>query len=110
MIQVEQVAGSNTDYFQSQVTAVASNTSLTVADSPTFNAVQGLQYQNIDNVDKNRAFRDPGAPTDFQVTYYNGDNEKFVGYNRLAIKIVMSAESTASNPYLQDYRAIAVSL
>ena len=110
LIQVEQVAGSNTDYFQSQVTAVASNTSLTVADSPTFNAVQGLQYQNIDNVDKNRAFRDPGAPTDFQVTYYNGDNEKFVGYNRLAIKIVMSAESTASNPYLQDYRAIAVSL
>ena len=87
-----------------------SNTSLTVADTPTFNATQGLQYHNIDNVDKNRAFRDPGAPTDFQVTYYNADNEKFVGYNRLAIKIVMSAESTASNPYLQDYRAIAVSL
>ena len=110
LIQVEQVSGSNTEYFQSQVTAVASNTSLTVADTPTFNAIQGLQYHNIDNVDKNRAFRDPGAPTEFQVTYYNADNEKFVGYNRLAIKIVMSAESTASNPYLQDYRAIAVSL
>jgi len=35
---------------------------------------------------------------------------KYIGYKYLAIKIVLTATSTALNPYIQDYRAIAVSL
>ena len=58
----------------------------------------------------NGVFRDPKAPTAYLASYYNADFEKFVGYSKLMIKIVMTSESTAKAPVLQDYRAIAVSL
>jgi hypothetical protein len=58
----------------------------------------------------NGVFRDPKAPDAFTATYYNEDFEKFVGYSKLLIKIVMTSETTAKAPVLQDYRAIAVSL
>jgi len=58
----------------------------------------------------NGVFRDPQASPSFHASYYNKDFEKFVGYSKLMIKIVMTSESTAKAPVLQDYRAIAVSL
>ena len=41
----------------------------------------------------NQAFRDPDQ--EFEVVYYNSSNQKFIGYKYLAIKIVMTADSTA---------------
>ena len=111
IIHVEEVVGSNTDYFASKITAIASDTSMTIADLPSFSESIGKgEYFKVNSDNLNTAFRDPGAPVAFQATYYNNDGEKFVGYNRLAIKIVMTADSTAHSPYIQDYRAIAVSL
>ena len=84
---------------------------MTIADLPSFSESIGKgEYFKVNSDNLNTAFRDPGAPVAFQATYYNNDGEKFVGYNRLAIKIVMTADSTAHSPYIQDYRAIAVSL
>ena len=101
-----------TDYFISTVTDVASDTEMTVADGATF-ATDGSVVRKVDSSHLNQVFRDPniGASTDrFISTYYDSDNVKYTGYKILAIKIVMKADSTSFNPYLQDYRAIAVSL
>ena len=100
----------DTDYQISKITGKAANgTSFTIADNCFVNSsVITVSRVNDDNI--YRAFRDPQAPTAFTATYYNEDNEKFVGYKRLAIKIVMTSESTNKAPVLQDYRAIAVSL
>ena len=81
-----------------------------VLDSNGFTTSDTLTVGKVNTDQVNRAFRDPNAPTAFQATYYNTNNEKFVGYKRLAIKIVMTSESTAKAPVLQDFRAIAVSL
>ena len=101
-------ANTATDYQISRVSSVTSNTVLDVVDSPT--AATGQMHGNVDSGFINGVFRDPKAPTAFTATYYNKDFEKFVGYSKLLIKIVMTSESTAKAPVLQDYRAIAVSL
>ena len=111
MFYAEEIAGSNTEYFTSKITAIASDSSMTLADKPNFSQVtQQADYFKVRDEEKEIAFRDPSAPTAFQVTYYDADGQKFIGYNRLAIKIVLTSESTAQAPYIQDYRAIAVSL
>ena len=97
------------DYFITTVTERASETSITVADAATFTSI-GSKHSKVDTTHLNQVFRDPGAATNFEATYYNSSNVKFVGYKYLAIKIVMLADSTALSPYVQDYRAIAVSL
>ena len=96
-----------TDYTITTVTAVGSDTSITVADAMTF-ASFGTVIAKVNLSHINQAFRDPDQ--EFEVVYYNSSNQKFIGYKYLAIKIVMTADSTALNPYIQDYRAIAVSL
>lgn len=100
----------NTDYQISKVIAKEANgTSFTIADNCFVNSsVITVSRVNDDQI--YRAFRDPQAPTSFTVTYYNEDQERFVGYKRLAIKIVMTSESTDKAPALTNYRAIAVSL
>ena len=100
----------DTDYQISKVTAKAANgTSFTIADNCFVNSsVITVSRVNDDQI--YRAFRDPQAPTAFTVSYYNEDQERFVGYKRLAIKIVMTSESTDKAPALTNYRAIAVSL
>ena len=100
----------DTDYFVSMVTDVNSDTEIVVADAPDFDDPAGTPIQKVDEEYKNQVFRDPKAPTAFEATYYNQDNMKYIGYKYLAIKIVMNATSTGLNPYVQDYRAIAVSL
>ena len=101
-----------TDYFISTVTSITSNTRMDVADGATF-STDGSIVKRVDDTHVSQVFRDPniGASSDrFIATYYDSDNAKYTGYKILAIKIVMKADSTALNPYLQDYRAIAVSL
>lgn len=100
----------DTDYQISKVIAKEANgTSFTIADNCFVNSsVITVSRVNDDQI--YRAFRDPQAPTAFTVTYYNEDQERFVGYKRLAIKIVMTSESTDKAPALTNYRAIAVSL
>ena len=104
------VGDEDTDYQISKVIAKAANgTSLTIADNCFVNSsVITVSRVNDDQI--YRAFRDPQAPTAFTVSYYNEDQERFVGYKRLAIKIVMTSESTDKAPALTNYRAIAVSL
>ena len=87
---------------------MTSNTVLDIIDSPT--AAVGKMHGKVDTGFINGVFRDPKAPTAYLASYYNKDFEKFVGYSKLMIKIVMTSESTAKAPVLQDYRAIAVSL
>ena len=100
----------DTDYQISKVVQMHANGTHMVLDSNGFTTSDTLTVGKVNTDQVNRAFRDPNAPTAFQATYYNTNNEKFVGYKRLAIKIVMTSESTAKAPVLQDYRAIAVSL
>ena len=101
----------DTDYQISKVITVTDGGSptITIADNSFVNS-NSIAVSKVNTDQINRAFRDPNAPTAFQATYFNTNNEKFVGYKRLAIKIVMTSESTAKAPVLQDYRAIAVSL
>ena len=100
----------DTDYQISKVIAKAANgTSFTIADNCFVNSsVITVSRVNDDQI--YRAFRDPQAPVAFTASYFNEDQERFVGYKRLAIKIVMTSESTNKAPALTDYRAIAVSL
>ena len=97
----------NPDYTISTVTAITSDTEITIADQAGFSSL-GAVISKVDSTDLNQAFRDPRQ--EYEVVYYNSDNQKFVGYKYLAIKIVMTSDSTAISPYIQDYRAIAVSL
>jgi len=105
------------------VTAIASDTSMTIADTISIgDETSGREIFRVDDSDKNQIFRDPesdvikvGAndvqnPVQYLATYYNTNNEKFVGYKYLAIKIVMLSNTTSKAPYCQDYRAIAVSV
>ena len=101
-------ANTSTDYTISRVASVTSNTVLDVVD--TLSAGVGKMHGKVDTGFINGVFRDPKAPDAFTATYYNEDFEKFVGYTKLLIKIVMTSETTAVSPVLQDYRAIAVTL
>ena len=100
-----------TDYQITKVISTANGGSptITVSDTPFVNS-STIRVGKVNTDQRLRGFRDPQAPTAFQVTYFNTNDEKFVGYDRLAIKIVMRSSSTAKAPVLQDYRAIAVSL
>ena len=103
-------SNANTDYQISKVVVMQSNGTHMTLDANGLVNSSSIAVSKVNSDQINRAFRDPQAPTAFQVTYYNTNNEKFVGYKRLAIKIVMTSESTAKAPVLQDFRAIAVSL
>ena len=106
----------NTNYQISMVTAIASDTQMTIADNIELATENdGRTIFRVNDADKNTIFRDPQSNVDslstpFIATYYNTNNEKFVGYKYLAIKIVMTATSTSLTPYCEDFRAIAVSL
>ena len=105
----------NTNYQVSMVTAIASDTSMTIGDNISIGAeATGREIFRVTDEAKNQIFRDPESDVINGVsnlaTYYNTNNEKFVGYKYLAIKIVMLSNSTSKAPYCQDYRAIAVSL
>ena len=103
-------SNANTDYQISKVVVMQSNGTHMTLDANGLVNSSSIAVSKVNSDQINRAFRDPQAPTAFQATYYNTNNEKFVGYKRLAIKIVMTSESTAKAPVLQDFRAIAVSL
>lgn len=99
-----------TDYFITTVVGEPSSaTSLTVSEAIPFDSV-GTVYAKVNASDVNQAFQDKYAPEAYQVSYYNSTNEKFVGYQQLAIKIVMTSDSTNVAPRINDYRALAVSL
>ena len=105
----------NTNYQISMVTAVASDTALTIADPISIGAeADGRLFSKVDANAKNTIFRDPQSDqinsVKYLATYYNTNNEKQVGYKYLAIKIVMTGTTTSVAPYIQDYRALAVSL
>ena len=107
----------NTNYQISMVESIASDTSMTLADTIAIgDESDGRQIFKVDAADKNTIFRDPqsGIESDdvpaFISTYYNANNEKLRGYKYLAIKIVMTGTSTSLAPYIQDYRALAVSI
>ena len=80
-----------------------------VADTIDFTVV-GTEYAKVDATDINQVYQDPKAPTAYEASYYNSSNEKFVGYQQLALKIVMTSTSTNVAPRIKDYRALAVSL
>ena len=106
---------SNLNYQVSMVTAIASDTSMTIADTISIgDEVTGREIFRVDDSAKNQIFRDPESDVinnvSYLATYYNSNNEKFVGYKYLAIKIVLLSNSTSKAPYCQDYRAIAVSV
>ena len=103
-------SNANTDYQISKVVTMQSNGTHMTLDANGLVNSSSIAVSKVNTDQINRAFRDPQAPTAFQATYYNTNNEKFVGYKRLALKIVMTSESTAKAPVLQDFRAIAVSL
>jgi hypothetical protein len=99
-----------TDYFITTVVGEpASATALTVSEKVPFDSV-GTIYAKVNASDINQAFQDRYAPDNFEVSYYNSSNEKFLGYQQLAIKIVMTSSSTNVAPRINDYRALAVSL
>ena len=97
------------DYQVNKITAIASDTSMTVAEPMSFSNI-GTTHEKLSAQGKVTAFRDPKAPIAYQASYYNGDGERFVGYNRMSIKIVMLSDDNTKSPALQDYRAIALSL
>ena len=103
-------SNANTDYQISKIVTIAASGLTATLDANGLVNSSSIAVSKVNSDQINRAFRDPQAPTAFQATYYNTNNEKFVGYKRLALKIVMTSESTAKAPVLQDYRAIAVSL
>ena len=70
----------------------------------------GAVHSKVDTKELNQAFRDPQAPNAGEVTYYNTSGERFRGYKRMAIKIVMLSDSKTKTPAIKDYRAIALSL
>jgi len=99
-----------TDYFITSVAGEPSSaTALTVSEEVPFDSV-GTIYAKVNASDINQAFQDRYAPDNFEVSYYNSSNEKFLGYQQLAIKIVMTSDSTNVAPRINDYRALAVSL
>jgi hypothetical protein len=98
-----------TDYQINTITAIASDTSMTVAEPMTFVNV-GAIHGKVDAEFLTQAYRDPAADPAYQVTYYNANGEKFSGYKKMAIKIVMTSTSTSLSPQIKDYRAIALSL
>ena len=100
---------SQTDYQINTITAIASDTSMTVAEPMTFANV-GAIHGKVDAEFLTQAYRDPAATPAYQVTYYNANGEKFSGYKKMAIKIVMTSTSTSLSPQIKDYRAIALSL
>ena len=100
---------SQTDYQINTITAIASDTSMTVAEPMTFTNV-GAIHGKVDAEFLTQAYRDPAATPAYQVTYYNANGEKFSGYKKMAIKIVMTSTSTSLSPQIKDYRAIALSL
>ena len=100
---------SQTDYQINTITAIASNTSMTVAEPMTFTNV-GAIHSKVDAEFLTQAYKDPAADTAYQVTYYNANGEKFAGYKKMAIKIVMTSTKTNLSPQIKDYRAIALSL
>ena len=99
------------------VESIASDTEMVLADTIAIgDENDGRQIFKVDAADKNTIFRDPqsGVESDdvpaFVSTYYNANNEKLRGYKYLAIKIIMTGTSTSLAPYIQDYRALAVSI
>ena len=97
------------------VTAIANNTSMTIGDTISIGTENtGREVFRVTDESKNQVFRDPESDVINSVpnlaTYYNTNNEKFVGYKYLAIKIVLLSNSTSIAPYCQDYRALAVSV
>ena len=87
---------------------------MTIADPIAIgDEIDGRQISKVDADAKNTIFRDPQpdeSGISYLATYYNTNNEKQVGYKYLAIKIVMTGTTTSVAPYIQDYRALAVSL
>ena len=98
------------NYQLSAITAIDSDTSLEIADEAITTTAVGISHYKIDDEYKTQMFRDPNGTVDYIGTYYNSLNEKFEGYKSLAIKIVVLSDSTAKTPYLDNMRAIAVSL
>lgn len=98
------------DYQLSSITAIASDTSLEIADEALTTTAVGISHYKTDEEYKTQMFRDPNGTVAFIGTYYNSINEKFEGYKSLAIKIVVLSDSTGKTPYLDNMRAIAVSL
>ena len=82
---------------------------MTVAEPMTFTNV-GAIHGKVDAEFLTQAYRDPAADPAYQVSYYNANGEKFSGYKKMAIKIVMTSTSTNLSPQIKDYRAIALSL
>ena len=100
----------NLDYFITTVEGEPSSaTAMTLSEVVPFDS-NGTIYAKVDASDINQAFQDPKAPDAYQVSYYNSTGAKFVGYQQLAIKIVMTSDSTNVAPRINDYRALAVSL
>ena len=108
----------NTDYQISMVESITDDNNMTLADNLVLgNETDGRQIFKVDAADKNTIFRDPQSNAEdtvnipqFIATYYNKNNEKLRGYKYLAIKIIMTGTSTSLAPYIQDYRALAVSI
>lgn len=87
----------------------SSATAMTFAEPMKFNNV-GAIHKKLSDQGKVTAFRDPKATVPYQATYFNDAGEKFVGYKRMSIKIVILSDDNTKSPAVQDYRAIALSL
>mgnify|MGYP003642430204 CR=1 FL=1 len=98
------------DYQLSSVVSVTDNTNLVIADEAVSTINVGVLHYRVDDEYKTQLFRDPNGTVDYIGTYYNAANEKFEGYKSLAIKVVVLSDSTSKTPYLDNMRAIAVSL
>lgn len=87
----------------------SSATAMTFAEPLKFNNV-GAIHKKLSDQGKVTTFRDPKAAVPYQATYFNDAGEKFVGYKRMSIKIVILSDDNTKSPAVQDYRAIALSL
>lgn len=95
-----------TNHFVDIVTAVNS-TSFTVSTPVSNSSVTGTGFV-VEVIDKtNCAFLDVQASN--VATYFNAAGTKQQTYDSFAIKIVPTSEDGVSIPYIDDYRAIAVS-
>ena len=94
------------NYFIDTVTAV--NTTTVTVSTPITNSSLVASGLNLEVIPKTHsAFLD--AQNQNVATYFNSEGAKFQTYNTFAIKIVPVSEDNINIPYLDDFRAVAVS-
>jgi hypothetical protein len=103
---------STSDYFISPVASIGGDTSITLENPVTFNstspgtAITGLTIEKVTN--RKEAFK--YNQNSNIARYYTKNQEAMDSYKYMALKIVLTSDTTYLVPKLDDVRAIAVSV